>query len=69
MIFTSPEIPFNHYDFKSYRIEIDMTQPRVPLQRHIWTNSNGTMQRDEWVGSVVQTEKDLIERGFTEVRI
>jgi len=64
MIFTSPQILFPHYSFKSYRIEVDMTQPRLPLQRHIWTMSDGSIQEDEWFNSLSQTEEDLIKRGF-----
>ena len=65
MIYTSPEISFPHYDFQSYRIELDHQNPRKPLQRHIWTARDGSISKDNWIqSSFCRREEDLLAKGY-----
>lgn len=54
-IFTSPEVDvskkpeWTDSDVRSYRIELDITAPERPLQRHIWTLKDGTVDAEDWI--------------------
>lgn len=64
-IYTSKDCPFNYYGFLTYRIEIDLTNNHVPLQRHIWTKNDGSKREDEWVPTGLNQTKDkLLKEGW-----
>jgi len=67
-IFTSKECKFNHYGLVSYRIEIDLSMPLRPLQRHIWTRDDGTEEVQEWILSAKTTASNLVADGWSQIK-
>ena len=66
-IFTSREMPYGHYGLRSFRIEVDLTEHHHPLQRHIWTRDDGSVDAEEWVRSIPDTPERLIANGWSAV--
>lgn len=62
--FTTKEQPYTHYGMKSYRIEVDLTNKHNPLQRHIWTDSDGVVEIGEWILTSYDLPELLIKRGY-----
>lgn len=67
-LYTTEQIPFPYYGFQSYRIEVDISNPMRPLQRHVWKSESGETDKvDDWIDSAFpsrMTPDRLIERGF-----
>jgi len=75
MIYETKEIDFKHYDCKSYKIQINLSNPHQPLQRHIFIKINGEQAIDKiiggdsdgWIQSGKRTEKELLDKGYRKV--
>lgn len=66
-IFVSKQNAFPHYEGRhgvAYRIEIDLTQPQRPMQRHIWVMADGSERPDAWIASLRDTPENLLARGY-----
>lgn len=67
MIYTTGEISYPHYGQKSYRIEADLSNKNIPLQRHIWTDENGEVETEDWIDSIYESPESLVARGYKAV--
>lgn len=69
VIYRSDETPFSSdgEPIKSYHIEIDMTDPARPLQRHVWTHDDGSVHCEEWIPGPRWSFADLERLRFKRV--
>lgn len=65
-IFTSKATAYGHYGLASYQIEVDLTDPRRPLQRHIWTHDDGVVEAEPWIPTINETPAHLLAMGWTQ---
>ena len=61
---TTIDTTFGHYGFASYRIEVDATEPHRPMQRHIWTRDDGTVEVEQWIPTISASREALLKCGF-----
>lgn len=67
-IMTTRTMPFGHYGYAAYRIEMDLTNPHAPLQRHIWTHDDGRIEAEGWIrSSGHMTAAELERQGWKAV--
>jgi hypothetical protein len=66
-IYSTREMAYGHYGYKSYRIEIDTSAKHRPLQRHIWTEDDGTVREQDWIDTYYADEADLLKRGYVKI--
>lgn len=66
-IYRSPEFPYPHFGLKSGHIEVDLTDPRRPTQRHIWRNADGTHDYESWIDTIHETSANLLAKGWKRV--
>jgi hypothetical protein len=64
LILTTSEVPYPYYGMRSYRIEIDLSERHHPLQRHIWTREDGTVDVQEWIRTIPETKEGALQRGY-----
>lgn len=43
------EVITPYRDYKSYRVEIDFTDPKNTRSRLLWRKENGSVVEDEWI--------------------
>ena len=67
-IYTTKEIEFGHYGYKSYRIERDLSFQYKSYQRHVWIRDDGSIEENEWIESVLETPEQLVFRGYSKVK-
>ena len=67
MIFQSKDFKFPHYGLKAGRIEIDLSVPERPLQRHIWIREDGSEDAEKWIASIRDTPERLLAKGWTQI--
>ena len=63
----SKDFPFPHYGLVSGHIEIDLTEPRRPMQRHIWKREDGTKDVEQWIDTIRDTAERLLARGWRRI--
>lgn len=66
-IYTTKQIDFPYYQYKAYRIEVDITNKQT-FQRHIWIKEDESTDKSEWIETVQQTPEQLIYRGYSKVK-
>lgn len=64
MIYTSKPFAFPHYGLVAGRIEIDLAHEQRPLQRHIWTRADGTIDAEKWIPTIRATPESLLAKGW-----
>lgn len=64
MKFTTQEMQYGHFGARSYRIEMDLTNPQRPMQRHIWSMEDGSVDVRNWIYAGQRTEADLLRHGY-----
>lgn len=66
--FTCPETKYGHYGMASYRIELDISEPSRPLQRHIWTRDSGEIETQDWIPTFRVDASKLLARGWKPIK-
>ena len=50
-----------------YRIEVDLTDPRRILQRHVWTAQDGRVRIEDWIHIGGVSADRLLQAGYRPV--
>lgn len=69
-IFSTEQKPLWWADerYSHVRIEVDLTHPWIPMQRHIWTYHDGKEWVEDWIKSLPNTTAEkLLGRGWKHV--
>lgn len=63
--YTTKTHSYPHYGMAAYRIEIDISEPLRPLQRHIWTRADGSVDEEAWIATIRTSPDKLIATGYS----
>lgn len=66
-IYRSKEVDYPYYGNKSYHILLDITDSKRPLQTHVWTKEDGSIDVQAWIPSIKESAESLEKKGWTKV--
>ncbi len=49
LIYENDWTPFNDYGYLAYKIQVDLSDRYIALQRHVWKDTNGNIIEEDWI--------------------